>query len=97
LGEAGTRLWTDILNEYRIEDRGSLEVLALAAETLDRVERLRVLIDRDGEVVRDSRGAPKAHPSVKDELQGRALIARLLEKLGLCYEPVKPVGRPPKW
>jgi hypothetical protein len=97
LGPAGQQLWDGVLDEYTIQDRGSLELLCLASEALDRVERLRARIDVDGEVLRDAKGSPKANPSVRDELQGRAFVARCLEKLGLTLEPVKSVGRPPRW
>jgi len=33
---------------------------------------------------------------LRDELQGRALICRLLERLGVTVEAVRPVGHPPR-
>ena len=93
LGPAGRQLWDGIMSEYAIEDRGGLELLALAGETLDRVQRLAERIDAEGEVVRTKSG-PKAHPALRDELAGRAFVARTLERLGLNIEAVKPVGRP---
>jgi hypothetical protein len=89
-------LWDELRAEDRFEDRGSMELLCIASEALDRVERLRAQIDRDGEVLRDARGTPKSNPLVRDEMQGRALISRLLDKLGVLREP-RPPGRPPKW
>jgi hypothetical protein len=83
------------MGEYRITDRGGIELLAQACATVDRVEALRVAIDRDGEVV-VVRGVPKAHPALRDELAGRAFIVRTLERLGLNLEVVKSAGRPPR-
>jgi hypothetical protein len=94
LGPTGRKLWTDILHEYRIEDRAGLELLCLACEAVERAERLRALIDEEGEIVRTKTG-PRSHPGLRDELQNRAFVARTLERLGLNVEPVKAMGRPP--
>jgi hypothetical protein len=80
--------------QYRIDDVGGLELLALACSALDRAEALRKAIDHDGEVIA-SRTGPKAHPALRDELANRAFVAKTLQRLGLELEPVKPVGRPP--
>jgi hypothetical protein len=95
LGPAGRQLWDGVMAEYDIRDRGGLELLCLAAETLDRVGRLAERIDAEGEVVR-SKSGPRAHPALRDELAGRAFVARTLERLGLNIETIKPVGRPPR-
>jgi hypothetical protein len=52
LGQAGQLLWDGVMAEYDIRDRGGLELLCLAAETIDRVQRLAERIDAEGEVVR---------------------------------------------
>jgi hypothetical protein len=95
LGGPGRLLWDGIMREYDIRDRGGIELLCLAAETLDRVERLREKIDADGEVLHTRSGA-KAHPALRDELAGRAFVCRTLERLGVTAEPVKSIGRPPR-
>jgi hypothetical protein len=61
--------------------------------SIDRVEALAQRIRTDGEVIY-VRGVPRVHPALKDETQLRALICRLLQRLGLTVEAVKPVGRP---
>jgi hypothetical protein len=83
------------MSEYQIADVGGLELLRQACLTSDRVEELRAAIDADGPTVRTKNG-PKAHPALRDELHGRAFICRVLEKLGVTVEPLKPIGRPPK-
>jgi len=95
LGEPGRKLWQSIMNEYDIADAGGLEVLAQICAAQDRVEALREAINRDGETL-VTRNGIRAHPGLRDELQGRALICRLLERLGLTVEAVRPVGRPPR-
>jgi hypothetical protein len=95
LGEHGLSLWNAVMAEYRIDDRGGIELLAQACAAADRVEALAERINADGEVVH-TRTGPKAHPALRDELAGRAFVVRTLERLGLNVETVKPVGRPPK-
>jgi hypothetical protein len=97
LGKYGTSLWNSIQSNYRIDDVGGRELLALACQTLDRVESLSEQIRTDGEVFRDGIGKPTAHPALRDELAGRAFIARTLERLGVTtVAPDTPSGRPRK-
>jgi hypothetical protein len=92
LGEHGHRLWTSITAEYEVSDAAGLVLLEQAAQAADRVAALRAVIDQQGEVAM-VRGQPKAHPALRDELQGRAFIARTLDRLNL--QPLQPnVGRP---
>ena len=51
LGPHGRELWDAILKEYRITDRGGIELLAQACGALDLVETLGEAIARDGAVV----------------------------------------------
>jgi hypothetical protein len=97
LGKHGRNLWDTMLNAYRIDDVGGRELLALACAALDRVESLSEQIRADGEVFRDGVGRPKAHPALRDELAGRAFIARTLERLGVTS--IAPDARPerPDW
>jgi hypothetical protein len=67
LGEPGRSLWDRVQREFRINDAGGIELLTLAGESLDRAERLKAAIERDGEIVRTSQGL-KAHPGVREEL-----------------------------
>jgi hypothetical protein len=93
LGDHGRRLWTSIMAEYDVSDAAGLVLLEQAAQAADRVQALRELIDQQGEVVM-FRGAPRAHPALRDELQNRAFISRTLDRLNL--QPLQPgVGRPP--
>jgi hypothetical protein len=93
LGRHGLDLWNAIMREYRIADRGGIELLAHICDAQDRVDKLKAAIDRDGETVH-TRAGPRAHPALRDELHLRAFICRTLERLGVNVEVVKPVGRP---
>jgi hypothetical protein len=80
--------------EFTFDDPGSTEILYQACCARSRAERCRQIIDRDGELV-FTRSTARAHPLLREETQCRALLARLLGKLGLDLEPIKSPGRPP--
>ena len=92
-GPGGQQLWTNITDEYTIEDAGGVALLRQLCHAQDRVDQLAAQIEIDGPVVY-VKGTPRAHPALRDELQGRAFITRTIARLGLNFEPVKPVGRP---
>ena len=94
LGKNGLALWNGVQSEYRIDDRGGVELLMQACAAAERAEDLAVRIAEDGAVIY-VRGVARTHPAVKDELQARALVCRILERLGLNVEAIKPHGRPP--
>jgi hypothetical protein len=94
LGAAGMSLWSRIQTEFHIVDSGGVEILCLAAQALDRAESLSEAILEEGQTIRTRTGV-RAHPALRDELANRALCARLLVRLGVTTEPVKPQGRPP--
>src|SRR5262245_34192461 len=92
LGVHGRALWDRIQNEYDITDAGGVELLTLAAQSLDRAEGCRELIDRHGEAVISDVGIVKENPLMKTELACRAFAAKCIERLGLNAEPAKAVG-----
>jgi hypothetical protein len=84
LGEHGMDLWNSVQREYGISDIGGIELLCLAAQSLDRAESLSARIAEDGE----------DHSSQHCVTSwARAFIARTLVKLGICTENVKVMGR----
>jgi hypothetical protein len=99
LGPAGASLWRNIMSEYDVSDAGGQALLEQAAAAYDRAERLRVEIDRDGEIVRGRAGI-REHPGLRGELAARAFICRTLQRLGINLEAVRLTsGRPsgPAW
>jgi hypothetical protein len=99
LGEAGIRFWEGITAEYDISDAGGRALLEQAAFAYNRAERLRIEIERDGEILHGRNGA-REHPGMRGELAARALVCRTLQKLGINLEPVRlSSGRPsgPGW
>jgi hypothetical protein len=85
-----------IQSEYAISDGGGVEVLMQACHALDRAEQSAAAIDNDGPIVMTKSGV-REHPLLKNELANRAFCVRCLQKLGLNFEQVKNVGRPPGW
>jgi hypothetical protein len=61
---------------------------------LDRAEELAAVIDNDGPTIM-IRGVLREHPLLKGELANRAFLCRCLQRLGLNFESLKGVGRPP--
>ena len=97
LGASGVELWRTVQSQFAIDDAGGVELLTLACETLDLAAALAASIERDGVTVYTNRGSPKPNPAVKDLIGARALTARLLQRLGITDEVVKPApGRPPQ-
>jgi hypothetical protein len=95
LASHGQRLWTLVQSEYAICDVGGREILCQACELVERAERLRAEIDRDGEIIRTKSG-PRVHPGINQETHLRVAIGKMLERLGLNLEPVKPHGGQPR-
>jgi hypothetical protein len=91
LGNAGASLWRSIMAEYDISDAGGQALLEQAATAYDRAERLRIEIDRDGEIVRGRTGM-REHPGLKIELASRSFVVRTLQRLGINLEAVRPAS-----
>jgi hypothetical protein len=95
LGPAGATLWRSIMAEYDVPDAGGQALLEQAAFAYERAERLRVEIDRDGEIVRTRTGM-REHPGLRGELGARSFVVRTLQRLGINLEAVRPAsGRRP--
>jgi len=91
LGTHGQQLWARVQAEYGISDIGGRELLTQCCEMLDRAEKLREAIERDGEILYTKAG-PKLHPAVREETNLRVAISKGLERLGLNLEPARPHG-----
>ena len=94
LGVSGRQLWTSILQDHDVHGAGSLAILHQAGKALDVAEQYASIIAKDGPVLETKSGA-RDHPLVKHELNARALVCRLLSRLGVVDTPKRPLGRPP--
>jgi hypothetical protein len=94
LDPVGRALWVEVTHQYAFDDAGSIEILYQACLCRSRAERCRKLIDEQGEMIVTKAGL-RSHPLLRDELQNRALCARLIGKLGMDLEPIRSTpGRP---
>src|SRR5262249_11987804 len=96
LGPAGLNLWRSVQAVYGIHDPGGLEILRQACGACDRVAQYAAIIDAEGPTIMTKTGL-REHPLVKHEAAQRALVGRLISRLGLDVEilRVQP-GRPPQ-
>jgi hypothetical protein len=96
LETAGAALWRHVTSAYDVSDPSGVCLLTEACRALDRAEKCRAHIDRDGEIVM-AHGVPREHALLKAELANRAFCTRTLVRLGLNFEPLRTsVGRPYK-
>jgi hypothetical protein len=79
--------------EYAISDAGGREILYQACAAVDLAEMLADVIAAEGPMLQ-TKTTRRTHPATRELIQVRALIARLIDQLGLNIEVVKPVGRP---
>jgi hypothetical protein len=89
----GADLWRSVMVQYAIRDSGGQMLLLQACEALNRAEACARTIARDGLTIATRVGL-KDHPLLRHETNNRGLCCRLLSKLGLNLEAVKPMGRP---
>jgi len=94
LSAATKKWWRAVVDDYALEQH-HLKLLQAAAESWDRMQAARALVDLEGLVVLDRFGQSKAHPATAIERDCRIAFARLLRELDLEGEP-QPDPRPPR-
>jgi hypothetical protein len=96
LGGPGLALWRSVQAQYGIADAGGLAILDQACGATDRAAQYAAIIDEQGPVIVTKTGI-REHPLVKHEIATRALVGRLISRLGLDLEPLRSQpGRPPQ-
>jgi hypothetical protein len=94
LREPGATLWRSIMAEYAITDSGGRAILEQACACADRAADCAAIIAEQGAVISTKHGL-KDHPLLRHETAARGLVGRLLTRLALDVEPLRPsVGRP---
>jgi hypothetical protein len=83
LGSFGAELWRSIVHEWNVEGSGAQAILLQACQAADRAETMRQQIEDSGELVAAGRNGHKANPLIMPEIAARALVARLLARLGV--------------
>jgi len=64
LSAEARRLWVTLCDEYVIDDAAGLLLVRSALEAFDRLQGARVLLAKEGAVVRDRWGQSKPHPAL---------------------------------
>jgi hypothetical protein len=90
-----TREWVSGVLERWILEEHHYKLLVMAAESLDRSDAARSVIDQKGPTYLDRFGQPKPRPEVTIERDSKATFARLLRELDLDLETPAASARPP--
>ena len=95
LSAEAARWWQKLVDEYAIDDEAGRLILQTAMEAYDRTRQTRKALAKDGLVLKDRFGQPKAHPLVTVERDSRAAMMAALRQLNLDIEPLRDrPGRP---
>jgi phage terminase small subunit len=90
-----TRAWVESVLERWVLEEHHRTLLIMAAESLDRSNAARAIIDQKGPTYLDRFGQPKPRPEVTIERDAKATFARLLRELDLDLETPASSARPP--
>jgi phage terminase small subunit len=77
-----SKIWRATCKEWELDAAG-LAVLRVALEALDRLEQARVIVAREGLVIKTSRGTSRPHPALRVEREARAGFLMAMQRLGL--------------
>jgi phage terminase small subunit len=92
---ATKRWWKSVVSTYELEPH-HIRLLQLAAESWDRGQQAREILDAQGlTFVDDKLNRLTAHPCIAVERDCRLSFARLLRELDLDVEPTTASSRPP--
>jgi P27 family predicted phage terminase small subunit len=86
--------FSQVIEEFDIQDAAGLALLLTACEALDRMAAARRVIEADGEIVKDRYGQSKVHPACALEKDSRSGFLAAMRALSLDISPTLPVGRP---
>ena len=90
-----TRHWfASVIETYELEPH-HLRLLTLAAESWDRCQQAREILDKEGITYIDRFEAPRMRPEVAVERDSRLAFARLVRELDLDTEQTPEAVRPP--
>ena len=90
---AGRRLHAQVVERFELDEH-ELALLLEAVRTVDVLERLAVIVERDGPMVSNAREELVAHPAVVESRQQRLVLARLVASLRLPEDDDAAEGRP---
>ena len=76
-------IWSRLHGEFALADAGAVEILDAGLHSFDTLRQAEALLKKDGIVVLDRYGTPKAHPAADIARQARAQWLAALRMLGL--------------
>ena len=96
LSSDARKAWTELKDEYGIDDPAGVQLLNIFAHAFDRAKSCKAAIDKEGLQVADRFGQLKAHPLTTTERDARGQMMTALKALNIDVMPImdKP-GRPP--
>lgn len=83
LSPEARKLWSEILDDYEIDDAGGLAILRQLCEALERLRECQAAIKADGVTVKGYRGQPRPHPLLKTESECRRQMLACYRALNL--------------
>jgi phage terminase small subunit len=94
LTPASKSWWQVVVENFELEPH-HLKLLQAAAESWDRLQSARAVLDKEGISYLDRFGAPRARPEVAVERDAKIAFARLVRELRLDDIPPPEAARPP--
>ena len=86
----GRKFWRAVIGEYEFTKTHDLELLAQAAECVDRMQDCREAIVTDGIFQRNRYGKTEEHPALKVEKDQKRLFLSIVRELGLTLDRESP-------
>lgn len=97
-GPSGRALWTDVLGKYELEEHEQA-LLREAVRSVDQLDELHAIVQREGTIVDGPGGSPRMHPAAVEARQLRIALARVIAALrlpadddGTLHRPQRRVG-----
>lgn len=84
--EAARQLFDKTVSTFEL-DQHHIETLKLCCDCLDRITAAQGALHKDGDIIKDRYGCPKAHPAARMLEQNKVIYARLLRELKLDENP----------
>jgi phage terminase small subunit len=95
LSKQAKTLWSQLCEEYDLDDSAGQVLLASALEEFDKCENARKVLAREGNFVRDRFKQLRPHPALAVIRDSRATMLRCFKALNLDLEPLRDSpGRP---
>lgn len=87
LSDESAGLWRDVIADFQIEDAAGLAVLRQLCESLDHLRACQARVEKDGLMVKGSRGQHRPHPLLKEISEARRSFFAACRTLNLDLMP----------